>query len=53
MQLILVISKGAETKSKFPFEKRVFSPVNFPQSVFLYKNFFDQEGWKIFVALIV
>lgn len=53
MQLILVISKGAEMKSKFPFEKRFFSSVHFSHSVFPYKSFLVQEGWKIFVALIV
>lgn len=29
MPLILVISKGAEMKSKFPFEKRSFFPCAF------------------------
>lgn len=56
MQLILVISKGEEMKSKFPFEKSFFfffSPVHFPYSVFPYRNFLVQESWKIFVALIV
>jgi len=43
MQLILVISKGAEMKSKFLFEKRFFSPVHFPHCVFPHSTFLSRK----------
>lgn len=52
MQLILVISKGADMKSKFPLEKRGFFPsVPSPHSVFPYENFLAQEGWEDICSL--